>query len=204
MSFIEDSKKELNKYFKINPSVIILIFSNVITILFAIIQKWDFITVIWVYWFQNIIIGFFTFIKILNLKNFTTENVYINQKRVKPTKKVKTYVAFFFAAYYGFFHLGYLIFIALATSNFSNISFILLSSAIFFGNHLFSFFQNYKNDTKKKQNIGTAMFFPYTRIIPMHLIMIFGFIFFNNQGSLMFFLILKTFADLIMHQIEHR
>jgi len=52
------------------------------------------------------------------------------------------------------------------------------------------------------------MFFPYIRIVPMHLTIIFA----GNaieQGStitglMVLFLLLKTAADAIMHWIEHR
>lgn len=52
------------------------------------------------------------------------------------------------------------------------------------------------------------MFFPYARIIPMHLTIIFGGMFlYLGIGSvfvLVLFLGLKAVADLIMHIIEHR
>ena len=44
------------------------------------------------------------------------------------------------------------------------------------------------------------MFYPYARIIPMHLTIIFGSSF---GGTLPLFLVLKTFADAIMHVVEH-
>ena len=44
------------------------------------------------------------------------------------------------------------------------------------------------------------MFYPYARIIPMHLTIVFGF---NFGGALILFLVLKTFADVIMHIVEH-
>jgi len=53
-------------------------------------------------------------------------------------------------------------------------------------------------------NIGTMMFFPYLRIIPMHLTIIFGSDYAKgSSGALILFLVLKTIADLIMHMIEH-
>lgn len=54
----------------------------------------------------------------------------------------------------------------------------------------------------KKQNIGILMFYPYARIFPMHFTICTAA--FLGQAILPFFLILKTFADVVMHTIEHQ
>ena len=46
------------------------------------------------------------------------------------------------------------------------------------------------------------MFHPYIRIIPMHITIVAGSIF--ASAMLPFFLILKTFSDVLMHIVEHR
>jgi hypothetical protein len=53
-------------------------------------------------------------------------------------------------------------------------------------------------------NIGTLMFFPYARVVPMHLLIVLA----ASLGSesvtaLLIFLLLKTGADVIMHMVEH-
>jgi hypothetical protein len=55
--------------------------------------------------------------------------------------------------------------------------------------------------------VGKMMFFPYARIIPMHLTILFGGILsswgtFAGKMTLAFFMLLKTFADVIMHIVE--
>lgn len=45
------------------------------------------------------------------------------------------------------------------------------------------------------------MFYPYLRIIPMHLTIIFGHA--MDQSAMVLFMILKTLADAGMHMIEH-
>lgn len=74
-----------------NPSTIILLVSNLIVIILAVIQKWDTSTVLWVYWMQSIIIGFFQFLRILSLKKFSTENFKINNQPASPTTQTKTF-----------------------------------------------------------------------------------------------------------------
>jgi hypothetical protein len=191
----------LSQLFKLDSPLFFLLLSNIVTICFAVYENWSLMTVLWIYWFQSVFIGLFNFIKIMNLRNFTTDNFEINHRPVEPTNATKRFTAFFFLFHYGFFHFVYMIFLL---EN-DNVPFglILIPCIFFFVNHLFSFAKNFENDANKKQNIGTAMFFPYARIIPMHLIIVFGLAFTGSISALLIFLILKTIADLIMHQIEH-
>lgn len=186
-----------------NLSLASLLISNIIVILLAIVQKWDISTVLWVYWMQSIIIGFFQFLRILSLKNFSTENFKINNQSVSPTTQTKTFTAFFFLFHYGFFHFIYAIFLFnFFTKQPVDLTFLSLGGLIFFLNHFFSYQHNKIIDEQKVQNIGTLMFSPYARIIPMHLIIIFGAIL--GQTTLIIFLLLKTIIDLIMHIIKHK
>ncbi len=81
---------------------------------------------------------------------------------------------------------------------------VLYASLVFFINHLLSHFLNRQEDCKKIKNIGAMMFFPYARIIPMHLIIATGLHAFGGPISLVVFMLLKTFADVVMHVIEHK
>lgn len=190
-----------------DPSLWFLLLSNLATIFFATKENWNLSTIMWVYWFQSITIGFFNFIRILQLKEFSTEGFKINGQPAQPTQSIKIFTAFFFLFHYGFFHFVYMIFLLTGTftkaygntPNFIELKYIFLTALLFFVNHLFSYNYNRPKDTKK-QNIGSLMFYPYARIIPMHLTIIFGSVF---VGALPLFLVLKTFADGIMHVVEH-
>jgi hypothetical protein len=81
---------------------------------------------------------------------------------------------------------------------------VLLAGAAFFANHLFSYFANRNRARTRIANIGSMMFFPYIRIIPMHVFIVFGAFAAGPSSGLVFFLILKTIADEAMHAIEHR
>jgi len=180
-------------------STLFLILSNFIMIFFAIYENWNLLTIMFIYWCQSVIIGVFTFLKILSSKDPATMN------------KIGT--AFFFLVHYGGFHLGYFTFL-IANPFFvtgSSASFfdftVLIVVIVFFVNHLYSFLYNRKKDANKEQNINKIMMFPYVRIIPMHLTIVFG-SYLVMMGSphltLLLFLLLKTFADVTMHIIEHR
>jgi hypothetical protein len=199
----KNSKVNFSKYFKLDLSFFLLIFSNILIIVFALIDGASLGAILLIYLFQSIIIGFFNFFKIWNLKNFTTDHFRINRRAVEPTVGTKRFTAIFFAFHYGIFHIAYFSFLA-GFLNFGISSFwIFVFTASFFISHFISYKQNKENDAKKRHNIGKVMFFPYARIFPMHLTIVFGLAFINSQSVLLFFLILKTIADLIMHQIEH-
>lgn len=189
-----------------DTSLWFLFISNILTIILAVNGEQNFLTILWIYWIQSVTIGIFNFIRILDLQNFSTEGFKINNKAVQPTQNTKRFTAYFFAAHYGLFHIVYAVFIfsgifANSLENFIDVKYILILALVFFLNHLFSYFYNRPRDIKLK-NIGSLMFYPYLRIIPMHITIILGTYF--SEGALVFFLVLKTFADCMMHIIEHQ
>ncbi|MFH1598549.1 MAG: DUF6498-containing protein [Patescibacteria group bacterium] len=199
-----DSQTTSKKLLYFDQSLIWLILANLVTIILAAAQGWDFTIVVWVYWAQSVIIGWFNFVRILKLESFSTQDFKINKQPVKATGLVKNFAGFFFLVHYGIFHLTYFIFLLVRTPLNSVVIWpILISIAAFFFNHLFSFRHNLQQDLAKRPNIGKIMFWPYARIIPMHFIILFGVFLSNGNSSLIVFLILKTVADIIMHQIEH-
>ena len=185
----------------IDPSLWSLLLSNFVVIFLQEKGNWTLSTILWIYWFQSITIGFFHFIKILQLKAFSTEGLTINGRTPLPTQETKRTTAFFFLFHYGGFHFVYLIFLLDKYNlNFIELKYILPTALLFFINHLFSYIFNKSKDTKE-QNIGSFMLYPYARIIPMHLTILFGSFFID---ALPFFLGLKTIADGTMHVVGHK
>ena len=187
-----------------DPSALSLIVSNLITIGVALIQRWELSVLMRIYWAQSVIIGLANFIRILHLHEFSTRGMRVNGRAVQPTRKVKTQTAFFFLAHYGFFHLIYLLFLAgMARLPAGSLVPVFFCVAVFLVNHAYSLIVNLRADLARKPNIGAVMFFPYARIIPLHLTIIFGSFLITGAAGLVFFLVLKTLADLIMHGVEH-
>ena len=186
-------------------SALTLIATNLLTIVVAVYQKWNLGTVMWIYWGQSVTIGIFNFIRMWTLKNFTTDGLKMNDQPVAPTAASKRSVSIFFLFHYGFFHLGYALFLGtMDRPSHDDAWLVLTCTAGFFANHLFSYIYNKDDDAKRKLNIGTLMFFPYARIIPLHIAIIAGVAFSKSAWALVLFLSLKTVADLIMHAVEHR
>ncbi len=192
-----------------DSSLTVLIVSNVLSIIMAIIQNWDIGEILWVYWGQSVIIGVVNFFRIWGLKEFSTKNFKMNGRNVSATPAIKKQTAIFFAIHYGFFHAIYAVFLYTETplSGMESFEIFGLLALIFgfIGSHGYSYRHNLSTDFKhKKPNIGTLMFYPYCRIIPMHIIIIVGPII-TSQSTLLilFFMAMKTVADAAMHMIEH-
>ena len=196
----------LSGSFSPDRSVVVLLLSNLFTIGLALYQHWDVYVLMWVYWGQSVIIGYFNFRRILDLDKFSTAGFLINDQPVKPTRATQRQTAVFFALHYGIFHLVYLGFLGAETNvpgGFPVFD-VLLCIGVFYLNHWFSYRYNREQERERVPNIGSIMFFPYIRIIPMHLMIIVGVTFLGgNAGALVVFLLMKTAADVAMHIAEH-
>lgn len=191
-----------------------LVFSNLAVIFFAIIDKLSAIDVLWIYWAQSVIIGIFNFIKIISLKEFSTEGFKQGNKVVLPTKSTKISTAFFFLFHYGFFHFIYAVFLGsfssfgVSHSGSLNLNYFYYSSILFFINYLIEFINSYREPVTEIPNLGKIMFAPYARIIPMHLTIILGgfiaaagstFSADTNLTIIVLFTGIKTLVDIITH-----
>jgi hypothetical protein len=190
-------------------SIFVLIFTNIVIMIIAIKEDWNILQLLWIYLAQNYIIGVFSFIRILSLKKFKTNGLLISGKAVNRTKKTKYQIAFFFLFHYGFFHVIYTVLLFVISAGLIDGSLtiyelipIFVGAGVFFLNHLFSFVYNYSRDINSNKNIGSMMFTPYLRVLPMHLLPLVIGLFLGN--ALLTFLVLKTVVDVIMHYIEHR
>jgi hypothetical protein len=207
---ISNYRRNQSRFRRFDISTEVLILANVITMIFAVAQKWNVTDVMWVYWSQSIIIGFFTYRRIMDLRYFTTKGMKVNNVLVEPNEAAKRETAHFFLVHYGFFHLVYFLFLWVLSTPVS-VFFVIGMAACalsFLINHWFSYKQNRESDMNRTLNLGTIFMTPYLRIIPMHLtIIIGGMLIIEGEMSvlaLLLFLILKTFADVTMHIIEHR
>ena len=188
-----------------DPSLLAVIFGNIVSIVMAIAYDWSLAEIMWIYWGQSVAIGVMNVIRMLSLKEFSTKGLTSNGSPVPETESGKRSTAIFFAFHYGFFHLGYAVFLwqemPLAEIAVASAVIMMTCVSIFVGGHSYSLMHNLKRDFKhKKPNLGTLMFYPYLRIIPMHITIVLG-----SMGSLTLpiFMVLKTFADVCMHMVEH-
>jgi hypothetical protein len=210
----------------VDTTVLSLVAVNVLTIVLALAEGWSLGTVIFIYWFQSLIIGFFTVLKLLSVDGDTlmswTPATASSGDAAKQLAGFARYGRFFlagfFALHYGLFHFGYYTFLidfgfAGKLSPWTNPD-VLIACALFFANHLYSFLYYRRRDNRPQSEDSLKELFltPYARIIPMHVtIMAAGFasIVFMVAGFdatpllLVLFLGLKTYVDVRMHLGKH-
>jgi Family of unknown function (DUF6498) len=159
-----------------------------------------------VYWMQSVIIGLSYFLRMLGLHEFTTEGTTMNGRPIPETAGGKRMVALFFAFHYGFFHFVYLMFLVSgkgAASVAGSRLALALCALGFLVNHAYSLARNLEADRAGRPNLGTMMFLPYARILPMHFTIILGGLLHGGAGIWWLFAALKTGADVLMHAVEH-
>ncbi|MFL6591473.1 MAG: DUF6498-containing protein [Luteimonas sp.] len=188
-----------------NRSARNLLWSNAATLAGAVAFHWDLGWLLWPYWIQSVIIGWYARRRMLGLVRFSTDGFTSNGRRVPEDDSGKRSTANFFALHYGFFHLGYLLFLAkehpvtdlraaglLAACG---VSFALSQRATYLVQHA--------ADLRGKPNLGALMATPYLRVVPMHLTIILGA---SAEGrvALWLFCGLKTASDLLLDRIDRR
>jgi hypothetical protein len=189
-----------------DPSMLALILTNLVIIIFALIQQWNLLTLIWIYWTQGVIIGLFNFLRIILLKNVTTYDLKSGAKFPPETIGTKIVYACFFLLHYGGFQAVYAA-VVWNGHNLFGTSFkppellpIFTSAGIFLVNHLFSFIYHFKEATTN-QEIGALMAIPYTRMLPTCLIVIVMTM--APSSFLIIFLFSKAIVDIATHTMEY-
>lgn len=183
-----------------NPSLIFLLAGNIYCIWYYENHQNAFVTIVWIYWFQSITIGLFNFLDLLTLKSYDATNFKINDQPV--SSKNKGCVAWFFLFHYGFFHLGYAIFL-LAGLGIRSVSkmVLLIGIAAFFLESILNFIRQKQIERSVTMNIGNMFFLPYLRIVPMHMMILLPA--FLGWKPSMLFLVLKMGADILSFLLYH-
>lgn len=191
-----------------NPSIIGLVLSNLVPVYGVTFLGWSFANIIFLYWFENVVIGIFIVFKMILVRNFAvTEN--LDQSSSLPISVIKYFLIGFFILHFGVFTLAHGVFLSVIFSG--KITFhssLLVAIFMMFISHGISFVHNYirpKNYLKASSLL--LMFSPYPRIIVVHLTVIFAGLFIIDDLSivpLIIFTLLKTAVDLGSHLFEHR
>lgn len=184
----------------------VLVIANVIPLVGALAWGWSVFEIVVTYWAENLLIGFFTLIRILASGGW--------QREAAPFV-AKVFTAGFFIVHYGIFCLvhGFFVFSMLGgggakhgTLSGKGIVFALLA---LFLSHGLSLAKNYfAAGEYRDTNPQAQMFTPYPRIVVLHLAILFGAFAIQALGSpvplLVILVVGKTVIDLSLHRWLHR
>jgi hypothetical protein len=184
----------LKRIFK-DPRAWFLLLINSYLIYYYLQNPDEFNTIVWIYWLQSVLIGLFTFIELLQVKDPDAGSMTLNHKPI--SKNNMGCAAFFFLFHFGFFHLVYAIFLLVSFSKGANPKIVLITAGIFLVESTMDLLSRKKTAIHQKENVGKIFFIPYLRIIPMHLMILLPP--FLGFGSSVIFLILKSVADIGMY-----
>lgn len=185
-----------------NYSVWGIIIGNAFTLFMALNQHWSMMPLIWIYFGQNIIIGITNYFRMRAIEG-----------KNKPMSQ-----AGFFIQHYGFFHALYLMFLLIFTfapeegfapgiyekvaMTDSDALWIWLCIGSFAIVPLYNLIRYRGRDFgDNPPSVDTLFMYPYLRVVPMHLTIIFAFV---MDNALIYFMLIKTIADLGMEMVEYR
>lgn len=169
-------------------SVWALLLVNAATLVVALLDRWDAVALMAAYCAQSVTIGVSNVFRILGLDRFSTEGLKVNNRPVDPTAATKRRIGGFFAVHYGVFHAGYFVFLLIEAKRAVIFDGWFRACAIAFAlNHWWSYRYNHELDRQGLPNIGTLMFTPYLRIMPMHATIVLGALFIRTGAGLLFF-----------------
>jgi hypothetical protein len=188
-----------------DSSLAVLIGANLVALAVAYAMGMGLRNLMLIYWIQSVIIGLCTVVRIASLASFSTDSFKMNGRPVAASAATRRRVAFFFVIHYGIFHAVYLAFVAFGSrgGELGSPAGYVVCGLIFAANHGYSLLHNLRRDAQGRPNIGTLMFLPYARILPMHLTILAGGAFFGGTFAFFLFGLLKTLADVVMHAVEH-
>lgn len=215
---VNASIKSLYIVFKRDVSSWSLLLANIIVIVDVWLNKKSFTDVMWIYWWQTVIIIIFFGLKAINRQTSTVNNmnniddsVWMKIPRVLLNMFSGAIILGMMALIIGSVsgynrHVGdlylddlFVLMVVNIKENFIDNLWIVLT---LFGNHLFSFIYNRKYD--RESEIPISQKITIGRIIPIF----FGLFFYishlvTSLGSILVFIIIKTIFDLILHIKEH-
>lgn len=180
-----------------NPSLLFLLAGNLYCIWYYEKYPDDFTTIVWIYWCQSVIIGFFNFLELQTLNKASAGEMNMNDNPAE-----KGCLPWFFLIHFGGFHLAYFIFLLIRFPLYNvQQKILLLGVAVFFIESIIGFMRHLSFRKTMKVNAGVLFFLPYLRIIPMHLMILLP-AFLGIKPSLLF-LMLKMAADILSFQLYH-
>ncbi len=189
----------LRNNIKATPALIFLLLVNLIPVLGVWLLSWDIATIIVLYWLETVIIG------LVNIPKMWA---------CEGGVGTKVFITLFFLFHFGMFSWGHLTFLiqmfdaGRIIGGLRDGGPVVWTAASLLISHLFSMIVNFFGQKEYKgRAVNTQMFFPYGRIVVMHIVIIFGGVLVMSFGApvlaLLLLIGLKIIMDMTAHSLEH-
>ncbi len=185
-----------------------LILFNLIPLAGVLFLGWNLSSIMVLYWFENVIIGFFNALKMSKAEGTKPQSrLYRGNEPVTIAQKKGSIQ--FFAIHFGMFTFGHGVFVFVFFGrDLPSFSSLLPGALCLFVSHGISYIQNYiKNEEYKRVAFQDLFFQPYKRVIIMHITIIIGaFLAFKFEQPTLFLVLLiflKIVVDVFSHKKEH-
>jgi hypothetical protein len=187
-------------------SMTMLVLSNLVPLIGVWFLGWDRWSIVFLYWMESAVIGFYTILKMILAKG-------VPKKPVSGPGRLKLFLVAFFIIHFGGFMLVHLALLTGAhlfitkisgapESTTAMFSVMLSGGSSLFLSHGVSFITNYwRGKEYERVTPGEVMISPYPRIVLMQFVSFFCFILFAPEIVMVFF---KTIFDIIGHLLERR
>jgi len=206
-----------------SASLWFLIAVNLLPIVGVLKFGWDVGDIVFLYWFENLIIGALNVIRILLAQPATPFGVSLPAGTQLPPGfgaamgAIKYFMAPFFAVHYGFFCYGHGMFLASMfhkgrdtiemTRSMLHEPAMLIAAAALAASHLFSLIRNYIGRGEyRRVDLSKLMFRPYGRIVVVHIYILaagFALQFYKSPAiAIVAFVLVKIVVDAAMHRRE--
>ena len=196
-------------------AALFLIAVNTIPLFGVLFFGWSLFSIMFLYWLENGIIGFFNVFKIALARASGPSRFTVNGHSVSPSNKEIRSV--FFMLHYGLFWTvhGIFVFVFFGLNSpsglFSGVGLrgVAIAAAALFLSHGVSFFVNFLG---KEEYLTVSpdqqMTEPYSRVVVLHVTILAGGALADSLGAplaaLVLLVLLKTAIDLLAHLREHR
>jgi len=186
-----------------------LIIFNLIPLIGVCLFGWSLAAIMVLYWFENVIIGFYNVLKMIMAQG-KTPKIRLRSGSKPVTTAQKPFLIVFFIVHFGIFTLGHGVFVmVLFGKGLQNIWGLLPAALSLFVSHGISMYHNFiRNGENKRVAFQDLFFQPYNRILIMHITIILGAsaaLILNLPAIILVVLIfLKILVDVLSHLNEHK
>lgn len=192
--------------FRVSIGALLLL--NLIPLIGVLYFGWNLSSIMVLYWFENVIIGFFNALKMAKAMGTTPRTqLYSGKKAISVAQKPSSIL--FFIIHFGMFTLGHGVFVfALFGRDLPPLSKMLPAALCLFASHGISYAYNFIGNEEYKRVAFQDLFFqPYKRVFIMHITIIIGALIAFQLEQPTFFLVLliflKILIDILSHKKEH-